>query len=110
MISKSSLQKTYEKFAMIRKNPERLGVMIAVDSDGKHHIILGLDVDEDGGIPVGDLLHGNSIARLTPLRNAALNTKFQENFANEDRTTLAEFNKERIMREFSDGLRPDDLD
>lgn len=104
---KSGLQKAYEKFAMIRLHPDRLGVMLARGADGNHHVVLIIkNEDGDGGRPLADLMHGLSIVALEPIHNATLDTEFQDNFECEDRRTIAEFDAPRIQTEFSEGIQP----
>lgn len=106
-VPKSQLQKLYEKFAQINFLHDDLGVMVASDENGQHHVILVLRKEGGGGRPLAKLLTQNDIGELQPHNNTTLDLDFERAMDRDNRRTMAEFDAEHVMDEFKDGLDPD---
>ena len=106
MAPKSELQKLYEKFAMIVRHADKLGVMVAEERVGQHRVVLTLDKEGESSIPVAVLLTKRDIGRLRPIFNPTLGNEFRNNLECEDRESIEEFDDDRLMAEFVSGLQP----
>jgi hypothetical protein len=106
VVNKSELQKLYEKFAMIAQHPDKLGVMVAEEGSGQHRIVLTIAGEGEAQTPVAILLTKRDIRDLQPVFNPTLGEEFRANLELEDRRSLADFDDERVMREFNPGLQP----